>query len=90
MSRESQDEITFDGVKHYLCRVGFDQPIKLNRTLAFQHSVSGTLIMLSIPPDGRTIRPADLLSMQMRLEKDGLVDDAALAQLKSGQLPDAA
>ena len=87
MSHESQSEITFDGLRRFLCRIGFDQPAKINNSLAFHHRESGTIIALSIPNDGHSVRSADLLSVLMRLENQGLVDDSNLDQFKSGKLP---
>ena len=84
---EDQNEITFDGVTHFLRLVGFDQPVRVNGTLAFQHDDAGTLVILSIPQDGLSVRTSDLLSMLIRLEKDQLVDDETLEQFKSGRLP---
>lgn len=88
MPRESQSEITFDGLKQFLCDIGFEQPVKIENSLAFQHD-TGTIVLLSIPDDGRTVRPADLLSVLMRLEHQGLIGDAALKQFRSGVLPKA-
>jgi hypothetical protein len=87
MSYENQSEITFDGVQQFLRHVGFDQPVRVNGTLAFQHDDTGTLVILSIPQDGRTVRRSDLMAMLIRLEKDRLADEAALAEFKSGKLP---
>lgn len=87
MPRESRDEITFEGLKRYLCRIGFDPPAKVNDSVAFHHRESGTIIALSIPDDGRSVRSADLLSVVMRLENQGLVDESALDQFRSGKLP---
>jgi hypothetical protein len=87
MSGESQNGITFDGLKQFLCRIGFDQPAKMRNSLAFHHPESGTIILLSIPKDGRSVRSADLLSVLIRLENQGLVDDSALDQFRSGKLP---
>jgi hypothetical protein len=55
--------------------------------LAFFHPITETMIVLSIPADGRSIRSADLLSVLMRLEADGLADDATLEQFRAGKLP---
>lgn len=59
----------------------------MDSSLAFHHRDSGTIIVLSIPRDGRSVRPADLLSVLIRLENQGLVDDSVLDQFKSGKLP---
>ncbi len=87
MSAKKQNEITFDGLRQFLCRIGFDQPAKINGSLAFHHPGSGTIIVLSIPKDGRSVRSADLMSTLVRLETQGLVDDAVLNRFKSGKLP---
>lgn len=87
MSHENQNEITFEGLQRFLRRVGFDQSAKIENSLAFHHHESGTMIVLSIPEDGRTVRSADLLSVLMRLETQGLVDDSVLEQFKLGKLP---
>ena len=87
MSHENQDEITFQGLQRFLRRVGFDRSAKIENSLAFHHHESGTMIVLSIPKDGRTVRSADLLSVLMRLETQGLVDDSVLEQFKLGKLP---
>lgn len=87
MTPENPDELTFDRLQKFLLRVGFAQPARINRSLAFQHPQSGTLIVLSIPEDGRTVRPADMLSVVTRLEYVGLVNDAELLRLQSGRLP---
>lgn len=87
MSHENQNEITFEGLQRFLRRVGFDQSAKIEKSLAFHHHESGTMIVLSIPEDGRTVRSADLLSVLMRLETQGIVDDSVLEQFKLGKLP---
>lgn len=87
MSSEYQDKITFEGLQQFLRRIGFGQPAKVHNSLAFHHRESGTIIVLSIPTNGRSVRSADLLSVLMRLETEGLVDDSVLNQFKSGNLP---
>lgn len=87
MSHENQNEITFEGLQRFLRRVGFTQSAKIENSLAFHHHASGTMIVLSIPQDGRTVRSADLLSVLMRLETQGLVNDSDLEQFKLGKLP---
>ena len=68
MTPKKQDELTFMGLQKYLSRVGFTQAAPIKESLAFEHPASGTLIILSIPADNRSVRPADLLSVLMRLE----------------------
>ena len=87
MSAANQNEITFDGLGEFLSRIGFDQRAEIGNSLAFQHHKSGTIIVLSVPSDGRSVRSADLLSVVMRLENEGLVPDEVLEQFKAGKLP---
>lgn len=82
-----KDEMTFEGLQQFLHRLGFDQQTKISDSLAYHHIASGTIIVLSIPQDGRSVRSADLLSVLMRLEAQGLVDDSVLDQFKLGRLP---
>lgn len=87
MPQECQDEMTFDGLQQFLRDIGFDQSVRINNSLAFHHRESGTIITLSVPADGRSIRSADLLSIAMRLESQGLIGDSVLHQFKTGKLP---
>lgn len=87
MSRASQNEVAFDALQDFLRENGFDQSVKINNSLVFHHRKSGTIITLSIPADGRTVRSADLLSIAMRLEAEGIVGESVLDQIKSGELP---
>lgn len=87
MPPESQNDITFEGLKDFLLRIGFETSVQSENSLALQHPDSGTLILLSIPKDGQTVRPADLLSVIVRLEYQGLVDEAALNLFRAGKLP---
>ena len=86
-SDSSQGEITFEKLKRFLLEVGFDQSACVSNTLAFHHRESGALVMLSIPKDGKSVRPADLLSVLIRLENYGLVSQSVLGQFKRGKLP---
>lgn len=87
MPNDNGHELNLDGLLNFLRRVGFEQVAKVNRSLAYHHPCTGTIIALSIPEDGRSVRSADLLSVLMRLESAGLVDDSQLKQFKSGKLP---
>ena len=89
MANESHQKLTFDGLQAFLRDIGFDQSVKLDNSLALQHRDSGTIVVVTIPTDGRTVRSADLMSILMRLESDGLVDDVVLAQFRDGKLPKA-
>lgn len=87
MSPRSQDEITFPRLQRFLIDVGFEQPVKIDDAMAFQHAESGTLIMLDIPENGKSVRSADLLSILVRLENEGLASPAVLEQFRGGKLP---
>lgn len=87
MAAECPSEITFDKLKQFLLTIGFAQPARVNNTLAFHHSESETLVMLTVPDDSQSVRPADLLSILVRLENKGLVPESVLAQFKLGKLP---
>jgi hypothetical protein len=85
--KNSQAEMTFDGLQQFLRDTGFDQSVKISNSMAFHHRESGTIITLSIPADGSTVRSADLLSVAMRLESQGLVGASVPHLLRSGKLP---
>lgn len=87
MSKEDQGKITFERLKQFLVAIGFDQPATVGGTLAFHHHESETLVMLSIPNDGVSVRPADLLSVLVRLERQELVSESVLTQFRNGKLP---
>jgi hypothetical protein len=82
----NRGEITFDGLQKYLRSLGFNRVTPVKKSLAFENE-SGALIVLSIPKDGRTVRPADTTSVLTRLEFLGLADEKALAEFRSGRLP---
>lgn len=87
MTIENPNEMTFEGLKQFLIRIGFDQPAKICNSLAFHHVGTETIIVLTIPEDGRTVRDADLLSVLVRLEAQGLADNTVLDQFRRGVLP---
>lgn len=83
----SRGDITFESLQDFLRRIGFDQSARVSNSLAFHHAESGTMIVLSIPNDGCTVSSADMLSIVMRLENQGLVGESALGRIKAGKLP---
>jgi hypothetical protein len=87
MPAATLNEITFEEVQRFLLSIGFDQPARVNGSLAYYHRTSDTLATLAIPQDGRSVRPSDWLSIRIRLENKGLVQDSVIAQLKLGKLP---
>ena len=87
MPQENQDEMTFPRLQKFLIGLGFDRPVKIENALGFHHAESGTLIMLRIPEDGKSVRSADLLSVLVRLENEGLASQSVLKQFRAGKLP---
>ncbi len=87
MKNAFTDELTFDGLLQFLQRTGFAMVAKVGNSLALQHTPSNALLVLSIPRDGRTVRPADLITVQSRLESHQLANVATLSQLKFRKLP---
>lgn len=87
MSEKSQKRIEFNGLQKFLTSIGFERAARVNKSLAFHHPDSGTIVTLTIPEDGREVRPADLLSILFRLENQGLVEESALKQFRIGKLP---
>ena len=87
MPHESQNEIAFDALRDFLLQIGFDRSFEVNSSMAFHHEESGTIITVSIPAEGQHVRSADLLSIAMRLEAQGLVGESELEQFRSGKLP---
>jgi hypothetical protein len=87
VSTHSPSEITFESLKHFLLKVGFEQTSSRKNALALHHRESDTIVALLIPADGKTVRPADLTSVVFRLEYQGLVGESALHSLRAGKLP---
>ncbi len=90
MSNENQNKITFARLKRYLKRIGFDQSVTMEQTVAFHHEGSGVIVTLTVPEDGVSIRSADLLSILVRLEIHGIESKDGIRQLQQGQIPVAA
>jgi len=87
MSETNHDKIEFGNLQKFLAEIGFERSMRMNGTIAFHHSESGTIVTLSIPENGRDVRPADLLSIIVRLENAGLVGESELQEFRSGKLP---
>lgn len=89
MAKENPGKITLSGIQVFLERIGFEPPYRVDRCLAFQHLASGTLVLFSVPDDGDSVRPADLASLLIRLEYNGLAEEGELNQFRAGRLPKA-
>jgi hypothetical protein len=89
MAGVNPNEITFAQLRRFLVDLGFEQPASLQQSHAFIHSASGVVLIVSAADDHGPVRPADLLSVWMRLEREGLASEAALQAFRRGQLPKA-
>ena len=89
MPRESQGKITYPQLKRFLIGLGFEEPAAVHPNPAFVHRKSGTVLILSSPTPSDRVRPADLLSVLVRLEHEGLASEDVLQQFRLGNLPKA-
>jgi hypothetical protein len=89
MSRAGPGEITYPQLTNYLTGLGFVQSAAGKKSQAFVHGNSGTVLILAKPPPSKPVHPADLLSVLVRLESEGLASDADLQQFRLGKLPKA-
>ena len=89
MSRENRShvEVTIDAMKVYLLSIGFKAIAEIGASLAFRHPESEVVVTLTKTINSKFMRPADFLSIKIRLETEGLVSDSAVAQLNQGRLP---
>ena len=70
------DEVTYAEVFALLQRLGFRDSSSSDSERVFQHPESGIVLafaMLDDPSPLRPVRPADLLSTEMRLQHHGLI-----------------
>ncbi len=89
MPAAALSEITFSQLQAFLASLGFDRPAKVNRSHAFCHRSSGVVLIVTVPAKGERVRPADLLSILVRLENEGLANESQLDLIRLGQLPKA-
>jgi hypothetical protein len=90
MSESAPAKITFARLRSYLISLGFaETEARLPGTRTLYHRASKTLLVFTEMPAGEPVRPADFLSVLVRLEYQGLVSDAALDELRQGRLPKA-
>lgn len=90
MPNENQNSVTFERLKQYLKSAGFNRSLAMENTIAFHHEESGVIVTLTVPEDGTTIRDADLMSILIRLENNGIETEDRIRQLRHGQIPFAA
>ena len=90
MPNENKDSVTFERLKQYLKSAGFNRSLAMENTIAFHHEESGVIVTLTVPEDGTTIRDADLMSILIRLENNGIETEDRIRQLRHGQIPFAA
>lgn len=89
MSSMTPGEITYAQLTTYLGRLGFEQSAASEKSQAFVHLDSGTTLVLARPAPAKPVRPADLLSVLVRLEYEGLASEAELKEIRHGKLPKA-
>ena len=89
MAAAKKGEINLAQLRSFLLSLGFEQPISVNRSQAFRHRKSGTVLVVSASGASGSLRPADLLSVLVRLECEGLASESDLRQLRLGKLPKA-
>ena len=89
MSTDSQNlvEVKIEAMQEYLISIGFEHVSEIGQSAAFRHVESGSLVTLTGSSGTELIRPADFLSVKYRLESEGLVSDAAVAEMNLGRLP---
>jgi hypothetical protein len=89
MSRKGPSEITYAHLTGYLAGLGFEQAAAGEKSQAFVHRKSGAVLILASPPKSKPVRPADLLSVLVRLEYEGLASESELQEIRLGKLPKA-
>ncbi len=83
---KTEKQIDFISLCQFLKNAGFEESSKVDRTLVLCHQDSGTIVTLAVPEDNHTVRPADLLSIVTRLERQGIVSDETVETFRSGKL----
>jgi hypothetical protein len=84
----SRDDLTRSQLDQLLRRLGFQTGKRTESCEAYYHADSETLILLPAADAGAPVRPADLMSVRMRLVSKGLLDDDAFAGfVETGRLP---
>lgn len=87
MDDTNENDIDFQGLKHFLKGIGFEEIGKSGTALMLKHQESDTIVALTIPENGYSVRPADLLSIIVRLECQGIADEKTLERFRAGKLP---
>lgn len=89
MSRNSANELTYAQLTKFLTGRGFEQAAITEKSQAFVHRKSGAALILAKPSPSKPVRPADLLSVLVRLEYEGLASESELQEIRLGRLPKA-
>lgn len=87
MNNKQTVSIGFEQLIRYLASIGFEQRPPRDNSVALHHAPTGTMLLLIVPQTGDEVRPADFLSVLTRLEYQGIVDEAALNELRGGRVP---
>lgn len=90
MHESAPGKIPFRRLWRYLLSLGFEETeAKVAGTKVLYHRSSKTVLVFTEMPPGDPVRPADYLSVLVRLEYQGLVSEDALDELRQGRLPKA-
>ncbi|MCC7336787.1 MAG: hypothetical protein IT422_16975 [Pirellulaceae bacterium] len=87
MDDANENDIDFQGLKHFLKGIGFEEVGNPDTSLILKHQESDTIVAITVPENGHSVRPADLLSIIVRLEYQGIADEKTLEQFRAGKLP---
>lgn len=85
--KQNPAEIKSEAMNAWLLSIGFQQIAESGHSLVFRHVQSGSVVTLTRRDDSEFVRPADVLSIRVRLESEALVTDDAIEELRRGRLP---
>ena len=80
-------EVSAKAMQAYLISIGFHLIADSGHSLAFRHDGSGVVVALANSDNSDLVRPADFLSIRVRLESEQLITEDAAEVFKQGRLP---
>ena len=84
----NRNDLTRGQLDRLLRHMGFETGKRTDSCDAYYHAETETLILLPVADAGEPVRPADLMSVRLRLVGNGfLAEDAFAAFLTDGTLP---
>jgi len=87
MDNRNGHELDFQGLVQFLKEIGFEDTGIISSSQMLRHRESDTILAIAVPENGHSVRPADLLSIIVRLESQGIADEKTLDQFRAGKLP---